>query len=206
MIAKNNREELDKLRVEYGKIFREKRLLAEKLLADYYPEKVGYRKEHDGAFRVWEFDIAEEMEKIVRRYLQSEDYFIENLAKLCGEIEKIRPFARGDKNSLVAIINKQLKDMDLPPVEKWKGVDLVRYRKAVKKYRYYGQIADLEMVIYLAVKEALLRWIAILDGKKTVPLARYARMQGESVNAVRNKARRQTIPAFRKNGKWVVIM
>ena len=61
-------------------------------------------------------------------------------------------------------------------------------------------------MLYLAVKEALVRWTAILGGKKTVPLARYAKMQGESVNAVRNKARRQTISAFRKDGKWVVVI
>ena len=206
MIAKNNREKLEELQRDYLKVLNKNTSMAKKLLAKYYPEEVGYRKKHDGAFRVWEFDIAEQMEGVVKGYLESEDYFVERLAKLCGEIERIKPFERGDKDSVRTIINRQLRDMKMSPIEKWSGMDAVYYKKALRKYRYYGEIADLEMVLYLAVKEALVRWIAILGGKKTVPLARYAQMQGESVNAVRNKARRQTIPAFRKDGKWVVAI
>lgn len=207
MIAKNNRIALDKLKVEYGKLSQDKRSLAVKLLENYYNGEVKYREKYDGSFKIVRNDeIVGVMEKVVEDYLKSEDYFIEKLAKLCGEVEKIKPFARGDKDSLMVIVNRQLKNEDLPPIEKWSGMDAVYYKKALRKYRYYGEIADLEMVLYLAVKEALVRWIAILGGKKTVPLARYAQMQGESVNAVRNKARRQTIPAFRKDGKWVVVI
>lgn len=206
VVAKNNKAELERLRAEYGRILHEKTPVAEKLLAGYYAGEVRYRKKRDRSYKVWEFDIAEYLEKAVVEFLAAEEYFIEALAKLCGEIGKINPFERRDGESLTLVLNWQLRDLDLPPIEKWEGLDAARLNKAMRRYRRHGYVDELEEVLYLAVREALVRWTAILGGKKTVPLKRYAKMRGESVNAVRNKARRQTIPAFRKDGKWLVVM
>lgn len=206
MIAKGDREDLAVLQREYERLVQENLSVAKKLLVEYYPEvkDLKYRG-RNRSMKVWEFDINELMGRMVAEFVASEAYFVEKLAKLVGEFEKVRPFGRRDAEVLFVIVNRRLREWNLPPMEKWSKIELIRYKKAVRRYKRWGYIDVLERMIFLKVKEALHRWIAEIGGRKTVPLKRYAVMRGESVNAVRNKARRQTIPAFRKNGKWLVM-
>jgi len=43
-----------------------------------------------------------------------------------------------------------------------------------------------------------------MSGEKIIPLADWARKNKISSASVLNKAKRQTIPAFRKRGQWMI--
>jgi hypothetical protein len=46
--------------------------------------------------------------------------------------------------------------------------------------------------------------ITILTAKKIIPLALWASQKGVKPNVAANKAKRQTIPAFRLREKWMI--
>jgi hypothetical protein len=54
----------------------------------------------------------------------------------------------------------------------------------------------------LLLFESLHKRFALLDGQRTIPLSDWARAHGVSPAAAANRAKRQTIPAFRLRGRW----
>lgn len=56
----------------------------------------------------------------------------------------------------------------------------------------------------LLLQEALHKRITMLTAKKIIPLPLWASQNSEKPNVAANKAKRQTIPAFRLREKWVI--
>jgi hypothetical protein len=56
----------------------------------------------------------------------------------------------------------------------------------------------------LLLQEALHKRITILSAKKIIPLSLWAAQKGIKSNVAANKAKRQTIPAFRMREKWMI--
>jgi hypothetical protein len=56
----------------------------------------------------------------------------------------------------------------------------------------------------LLLLEALHKRITILTARKIITLARWAAHKGVKSNVAANKAKRQTIPAFRLREKWMI--
>jgi hypothetical protein len=56
----------------------------------------------------------------------------------------------------------------------------------------------------LLLQESLHKRISILLAKKIIPLALWASQKGVKPNVAANKAKRQTIPAFRLREKWMI--
>jgi hypothetical protein len=56
----------------------------------------------------------------------------------------------------------------------------------------------------LLLQESLNKRISILTAKKIIPLAQWATQKGVKLNVAANKAKRQTIPAFRLREKWMI--
>ena len=56
----------------------------------------------------------------------------------------------------------------------------------------------------LLIQEALHKRITILSAKKIIPLSLWAAQKGIKSNVAANKAKRQTIPAFRLREKWMI--
>ena len=48
------------------------------------------------------------------------------------------------------------------------------------------------------------KYDALLSAKIIIPLARWASQKGVKPNVAANKAKRQTIPAFRLREKWMI--
>ena len=48
------------------------------------------------------------------------------------------------------------------------------------------------------------KYNSILSAKRIIPLARWASQKGVKPNVAANKAKRQTIPAFRLREKWMI--
>jgi hypothetical protein len=56
----------------------------------------------------------------------------------------------------------------------------------------------------LLLQESLHKRITILTAKKIIPLSQWALQKGVKPNIAANKAKRQTIPAFRMREKWMI--
>jgi hypothetical protein len=56
----------------------------------------------------------------------------------------------------------------------------------------------------LLLQEALHKRITIVTAKKIIPLSIWASQKNIKPNVAANKAKRQTIPAFRLREKWMI--
>jgi hypothetical protein len=56
----------------------------------------------------------------------------------------------------------------------------------------------------LLLQESMNKRITILTAKKIIPLAQWASQKRVKPNVAANKAKRQTIPAFRLREKWMI--
>jgi Fic family protein len=133
------------------------------------------------------------------------NYFLEKIARFHLEFEHIHPFCDGNGRIGRVLVNYQLMQLGLPPViirDKGKA----DYYKSFSEYRNSGQkkTAAMEKVIQLALLESLHKRVAYLKGEKIIRLAELAEMEKEPANILLNKAKRQSIPAFREKGIWKI--
>jgi hypothetical protein len=92
-----------------------------------------------------------------------------------------------------------------PPIivrDKEKG----KYYKAFKTYResQNKNIKDTEKVLRLSLLESLHKRIAYLKGQRIITLTEYVDIINMSQHTLLNKAKRQTVPAFREKGVWKI--
>lgn len=135
----------------------------------------------------------------------TEEYFIDRIAKFHLEFETIHPFCDGNGRIGRVLINYQLMQHGFPPIiirDKEKSF----YYKSFGEYRNSNKknISGLDKILSLALLESLHKRIAYLSGKKIVRVSDYAKNKKDSINAILNKAKRQTIPAFREKGIWKI--
>ena len=62
----------------------------------------------------------------------------------------------------------------------------------------------MEKVIELQLQESLHKRLAYLQGGEIINISEYAKRHSLNFISLLNKARRQTIPAFREKGKWKI--
>jgi len=135
----------------------------------------------------------------------TEEYFIDRIAKFHLEFETIHPFCDGNGRIGRVLINYQLMQHGFPPIiirDKEKSF----YYKSFGEYRNSNKknISGLDKILSLALLESLHKRIAYLSGKKIVRVSDYAKNKKDSINTILNKAKRQTIPAFREKGIWKI--
>ena len=135
----------------------------------------------------------------------TEEYFIDRIAKFHLEFETIHPFCDGNGRIGRVLINYQLMQHGFPPIiirDKEKGF----YYKSFGEYRNSNKknISGMDKILSLALLESLHKRVAYLSGKKIVRVSDYAKNKKDSINTILNKAKRQTIPAFREKGIWKI--
>jgi Fic family protein len=145
------------------------------------------------------------MQDLVDHYNKNKNgYFLDAIARFHAEFETIHPFVDGNGRMGRILINVQLLNAGLPPIiiqNKNKHHD---YYSLFTKYQSTQKFDGFSKLLALLLQEALHKRIAFLSARKIIPLSVWAKQNNLRGNTAANKAKRQTIPAFRLREKWMI--
>lgn len=150
--------------------------------------------------------ISTMLEELLLQYSSTYNaYFLDKISRFHLEFERIHPFLDGNGRIGRVLVNFQLFQLGLPPLivrDKEKDV----YYEAFREYEDSNKkkTSGMDKVFSLALLESLHKRLAYLKGEQIILLADYVKKQDQSASAVFNKAKRQTIPAFREKGVWKI--
>jgi Fic family protein len=135
---------------------------------------------------------------------EKERYFLDNIAYFHAEFETIHPFCDGNGRMGRLLINMQLRALSLPPIIIHNKSKDTEYYPLFVKYPVTQRFDGFTSLFALLLQESLHKRIAMLSAKRIVPLSLWAERQGVKPNVAANKAKRQTLPAFRLREKWMI--
>jgi hypothetical protein len=102
------------------------------------------------------------------------------------------------------LINQQLMQFWYPPITIQNKSKKNDYYLLFDEYRLKDKIDWFTNLFALLLLESLHKRITILTAKKIIPLNEWAKKNWKNINSTLNKAKRQTIPAFRLREKWTI--
>ena len=145
------------------------------------------------------------MQELVDHYNQRKiSYFLDAVAHFHAEFETIHPFVDGNGRMGRVLINLQLMHAGFPPIIIQNKSKHKEYYALFTQYQTTLKFGGFTELFALLLQESLNKRISILTAKKIIPLAQWASQKGVKPNVAANKAKRQTIPAFRLREKWMI--
>lgn len=151
------------------------------------------------------FFVPNLMEDLIKEYNQNNDkYFLDKIAHFHAEFETIHPFVDGNGRLGRILINLQLMQLGFPPIiiqNKNKQTD---YYSLFSKYQKSMNFNGFSSLFAMLLLESLHKRITLLSAKNWIQLSVWAKQNNVKGNVAANKAKRQTIPAFRLRGKWMI--
>ena len=138
------------------------------------------------------------------QYVMSHDaYILEKVARMHLEFEHIHPFCDGNGRIGRVLVNFQLLTLGFPMMM-FRFRDRSTYYEAFRLYDQKKDTSLMDELIALSIIESFHKRNAYLAGQEIIALSDSARRTGVSLTALANKAKRQTIPAFRERGVWKI--
>lgn len=145
------------------------------------------------------------MQELVDGYNQNKiSYFLDAIAHFHAEFETIHPFVDGNGRMGRALINLQLMNVGLPPIIIQNKNKNTAYYPLFTQYQSMLKFGGFTELFAQLLQESLHKRISLLTAKKIIPLSVWARQNNIKANVAANKAKRQTIPAFRLREKWMI--
>lgn len=142
------------------------------------------------------------MQELVENYnKKTNSYFLDAIARFHAEFETIHPFVDGNGRMGRLLINLQLMNVGLPPIIIQNKSKNTAYYPLFSQYQTTMKFGGFTALFALLLQEALHKRITLLTAKKIIPLSVWASQNGVKPNVAANKAKRQTIPAFRMREK-----
>jgi Fic family protein len=188
-------------------------LLLHKMLIDNIDSSIAGKFRQKGQYvRVGTYiaPVPERVEMMIEDLLleysgNHKDYFLDKISKFHLDFETIHPFCDGNGRIGRVLINYQLMQLGFPPA-------IIRDKEKQAYYNSFGDYRDgrknktngMDRVLYLALLESFHKRIAYLKGNEIIRLSEYADKIGEKKPVLLNKAKRQSIPAFREKGVWKI--
>ncbi len=149
--------------------------------------------------------VARLIEKLISDYNgQEKKFFLNKIAHFHAEFETIHPFVDGNGRIGRILINKQLMDLGYPPIIIPNKNKRKEYYPLFSPYHTNTKYDKFTELFALLLQESLNKRVSILNGEKIIPLASWTKINHVKGNLALNKAKRQTIPAFRIRGKWMI--
>ncbi|MDR2979382.1 MAG: Fic family protein [Bacteroidales bacterium] len=144
------------------------------------------------------------MELIDNYNNNKERYYLDNIAYFHAEFETIHPFCDGNGRIGRVLINLQLMQLGLPPIIIQNKSKRTEYYPLFIKYPVTMKFDGFTELFAVLLQESLHKRITMLTAKRIVPLSVWAEKNRIKANIAANKAKRQTIPAFRLREKWMI--
>ena len=133
----------------------------------------------------------------------SRTHIVKRIAQFHLSFEHVHPFVDGN-GRMGRVMNNYLliREGFVPIVILFGTRD--KYYDAFKEFNEAGTTAIMEDIIGLALCESYHKRLAYLEGRQIISLKEFGKIKNISLAALLNKARRQTIEAFREKGKWKI--
>jgi Fic family protein len=145
------------------------------------------------------------MYELVNQYhIHNNWYFLDNIAHFHAEFETIHPFCDGNGRIGRVLINQQLMKLGYPPINIPHKNKKSAYYPLFDTYARTNNYDGFTEMLALLLMESLHKRIAILTSKHLLTVNQRAKQQQKNINTYLNKAKRQTIPAFRIREKWMI--